>query len=207
MSTELPGWVPVEHRWSGLDRRQLKPALFVLAVALLLIYGWPALNAVVPWNNPTRAGDVLDLGAGATAVPPVGWQLEDGALTRDNAGVSPTSESVKLVKGGAQIQMSGATFSGDAAAFLEQVLDAEGTDANISGAPATFRTSSGLVGVVRSASGPKGDELIAAFKMSASAPDDAPALLVAAATVPGEFQQYSADFETFLRSITPGAGE
>ncbi|MBU2665413.1 hypothetical protein KOI35_18050 [Actinoplanes bogorensis] len=207
MTTELPGWVPVEHRWFGLDRRQLKPALFVLVVALLLIYGWPALNAVVPWDNPTRAGDVLDLGEGATAVPPVGWQLEDGALTRDNTGVSPTNDQVKLVKGGATIQMTGAAFTGSAAAFLSQVISAEDPDANISGAPSTFTTSSGLVGVVRSASGPGGDELLAAFKMSATSPDNAPALLIDASTVPGEFQQYSGEIDTFLRSITPGASE
>ena len=59
MSTDIRGWVPVEHRWLGLDRRQLKPAIFVLVVALLLIYGWPALNAITPWNNPIKADDIL----------------------------------------------------------------------------------------------------------------------------------------------------
>ncbi|MFD7659409.1 hypothetical protein ACFV4N_35990, partial [Actinosynnema sp. NPDC059797] len=70
---EAPGdRVPVEHRFLGLDRRTFGPGLIVLAVALLLIYGLPALNAAIPWNDEVRAGDVLDLGDGATAVPPVG---------------------------------------------------------------------------------------------------------------------------------------
>ncbi|MCY1143478.1 hypothetical protein OWR29_36230 [Actinoplanes sp. Pm04-4] len=207
MSTGISGWVPVEHRWFGLDRRQMRPALFVLVVALLLIYGWPALNAVVPWDNPTKAGDVLDLGDGATAVPPVGWQLEDGALVSDRTGVSATSDNVKLVKAGTTIQMSGASFDGTAAQFLDQVITSENPEADISGSPATFTTTSGLVGVVRSASGTGGDELLAAFKMSSTDPVRAPALLVNVSAVPGEFQQVSSEIDTFLRSITPGADE
>jgi hypothetical protein len=35
--------------------------LIVLAIALLLTYGFQALNAAIPWINETRAGDVLDL--------------------------------------------------------------------------------------------------------------------------------------------------
>ncbi|WP_250037810.1 hypothetical protein [Paractinoplanes maris] len=207
MTTGIPGWVPVEHRWFGLDRRSLKPALFVLIVALLLIYGWPALNAVIPWDNATKAGDVLDLGDGATAVPPVGWQLESGALVSDRTEVVPTQDDVKLAKGGTTIQMTGASFNGTAAQFLDQVLTSEDPEAHISGAPATLTTTSGLVGVVRSASGTGGDELLAAFKMSQSAPAAAPALLVDVSAVPGEFQQVSGEIEAFLRSITPGANE
>ncbi|MCO8269737.1 hypothetical protein M1L60_03920 [Actinoplanes sp. TRM 88003] len=207
MTTGIPGWVPVEHRWFGLDRRQMKPAVFVLVVALLLIYGWPALNAIVPWDNPTRAGDVLNLGDGATAVPPVGWQLEDGTLVSDRTGVSPTSDNVKLVKAGTTIQMTGASFNGTAAQFLDQVIRSEDPEADISAAPATFTTASGLVGVVRSASGSGGDELLAAFKMSKSDPAAAPALLVEVAAVPGEFQQVSREIDTFLRSITSGVNE
>lgn len=207
MTTDMPGWVPVEHRWFGLDRRRLKPAIFVLVVALLLIHGWSALNAVVPWDNPTKAGDVLDLGAGATAVPPVGWQLEDGSLVGDGIEVSPTSETVKLAKAGAEIRMAGAAFDGTAAQFLDQVITSQDPGADISGAPSTFTTTSGLVGVVRTKSGQAGDMLIAAFKMSTSQPTAAPALLVQADTVPGSFQQYSGEFEALLRSITPGAGE
>ena len=207
MSTDLRGWVPVEHRWLGLDRRQLKPAIFVLVVALLLIYGWPALNTVVPWDNPIKAGDVLDLGGGATAVPPVGWQLEDGALVSDNTGVSPTRNTVRLAMGGASIDLAGAAFTGSAAQFLDQVILSEDPNANVSGSPTTFTTASGLVGVVRSASGSDGDELLAAFKMSTTDPAPAPALLVDVSTVPGEFQQYSAVIEDFLRSITAGANE
>ena len=112
-----PGWVPVEHRWFGLDRRTFKPALIVLAIALLLIYGLQALNAAIPWHNEIRAGDLLDIGDGATAVPPVGWQLESGALV----GAAGAGSDVLLAKGGARIELQVTSFTGTAAAFLDQV--------------------------------------------------------------------------------------
>ncbi|MGW4114617.1 hypothetical protein ACWEFJ_27400 [Actinosynnema sp. NPDC004786] len=68
-----PGWVPVDRRFLGLDRRTFTPALVVLAIALVLIYGVPGLNAAIPWHHEIRAGDVLDLGdGGATGGVAVG---------------------------------------------------------------------------------------------------------------------------------------
>ena len=179
----------------------------MLVVALLLVYGFQALNTVTPWENPTEAGDVLDLGNGATAVPPVGWQLEDGSLVSSRSGVSPTQLSVKLAKGGAELDLRGAKFDGTATAFLDQVLSQLENDdaAAIAGARATFTTTAGLVGVVESVSGPGGDGLYAAFKMSTADAETAPALLFVAKAAPGQFEQYTDEIDAFLRSITPEA--
>jgi len=205
------GWVPVEHRLLGLDRRQFKPALFVLAVALILIYGEQALNAAIPWHNAIKPGDVVDLGAGATAVPPVGWQLEDGALVGRTSGVSPTSSQTTLATGGARIVMQGAAFNGTAAAFLDQVLSVQDdSNAAVDGSRTSFTTAAGLVGVAQSESGPSGDQIAVAFKMStgnAAAVQAAPALLIEVATAPGEFEQQSGVIDEFLLSITPGEDE
>src|SRR5690242_1967347 len=149
---ETRGWVPVEHRWFGLDRRTFKPGLIALAVALVLIYGLPALNAAIPWHREITAGAVLDLGGGATAVPPVGWQLQNGTLV-GGPGVSPTSVSILLARGGATITFSGAAFDGSAEAFLEQVHRAQG-DPGMSGPRNTLTTDAGLVGVVRTSTWP-----------------------------------------------------
>jgi hypothetical protein len=199
-------WVPVEHRFFGLDRRTFRPAAFVLVVALLLIYGWQTLDAAIPWHNEIKAGDVLDLGDGATAVPPVGWQLESGTLT----GAAATSLDVLLATGGATISLTGSAFTGSASAFLDQVQRAEGGDQNraaVSGSRGTFTTASGLTGVVENAGGPSGDELEAAFKMAAGpAAGAAPALLVRLRTAPGQLTQYQDAVTQLLRSITPGAG-
>jgi hypothetical protein len=203
------GWVPVEHRWFGLDRRTFKPALIALAVALVLVYGLPALNAAIPWHREIIAGSVLDLGGGATAVPPVGWQLEDGSLV-GGSGTGPASVRILLAKGGATITFSGAAFTGSAEAFLQQVHRAQRDDAaGVSGPRNTLTTDAGLVGVVRSSTSSSGDRLDAAFKMAVGTSDVtnvAPALLVRVRTAPGQFEQYREEVTTVLRSIKPGTG-
>jgi hypothetical protein len=197
-------WVPVEHRWAGLDRRTFKPALIALAIALLLIYGWQALDAAIPWHNEIKAGAVLNLGDGATAVPPVGWQLESGSLVGDAAAASP----VLLASGGATMALQVVSFTGPADEFLDQVQRAEGDSAAVGGSRDTLTTQTGLVGVVQSSSGPSGDELEAAFKLATGAGpavDAAPALLVVVRGAPGQFEQYQGVVAALLRSITPAA--
>jgi hypothetical protein len=200
------GWVPVEHRFLGLDRRTFTPALIALGVALVLIYGLPALNAAIPWRNEIRAGDVLDLGHGATAVPPVGWQLESGTLT-GAAEANASTLQVLLATGGASIALRGAAFTGSADAFLDQVERAEGDAPGVDAARGTVTTDAGLVGVAQAGSGPAGDALDVAFKVPAAGqPAEAgPGLLVRVRTAPDQFERYRDDVTALLRSITPGA--
>jgi hypothetical protein len=204
-----PGWVPVEHRWFGLDRRTFRAGFSALAVALLLIYGTQALNAAIPWHNEIQPGQVLDLGDGATAVPPVGWQLEDGTLV-GGAGASATNLQILLASGGATIELDGTSYDGSAVAFLDQVERSEGDDeATVSGAQGTLTTNAGLVGVVDSQTGPSGDGVDVAFKMAVGttqAIDSAPALLVRVRTASGQFERYQDEVAALLRSITPGTG-
>ncbi|MGW6281651.1 hypothetical protein [Kribbella sp. NPDC055071] len=197
-------WVPVEQRWFGLDRRTFRAGFTALGIALVLIYGWQGLNAAIPWHNEIRAGQVLDLGGGATAVPPVGWQLEQGTLV-GGAGAAATSLEVLLAQGGATIELVGTTYDGSAAAFLDQVHRSQGSPPGVTAAQGTLTTDSGLVGVVESGSGPSGDGVDVAFKMATgSAVDTAPALLVRIRTAAGQFERYQEQVSTMLRSITPG---
>ncbi|MEV6415140.1 hypothetical protein [Kribbella sp. NPDC051718] len=208
-STEqsLRDWVPVEHRWFGLDRRTFKPALIVLGVALVLIYGLQGLNAAIPWRNAIESGQVLDLGGGATAVPPVGWQLESGTLT-GGAGASATNLQVLLVSGGARIELIGTTYDGSATAFLQQVRRSQGDDSpQVPSGQGTLTTDAGLVGVVQTRTGPTGDGIDVAFKMAvgdSQAVDSAPALLVRIRTAAGQLEQYQNEVSALLRSIKPG---
>ncbi|WNV87173.1 hypothetical protein [Umezawaea sp. Da 62-37] len=199
--------VPVEHRFLGLDRRTFGVGFLVLGIALVLIYGLPALNAAIPWHNEIRAGDVLDLGDGATAVPPVGWQLEDGTLTT-GAGTTPSTVHVELASGGAKVELRGTSYQGSAGGFLDQVGRSEGDDVPaVTGPRDTVTTAAGLVGVVESSTGPGGDGLDVAFKMAtgpAEAVDAAPALLVRVRTAPGRFEDFRDEVAALLRSITPG---
>jgi hypothetical protein len=202
-----PGRVPVEHRFLGLDRRTFTSALVVLVVALVLSYGLPALNAALPWHNEIRAGDVLDLGGGATAVPPVGWQLESGALT-GTAPTAPTTLRALLATGGATITLRGAPYEGSAENFLDQVERVEGDAPGADAARSTVTTAAGLVGVVQAGSGPGGDALDAAFKVAGAGrpADTAPALLVRVRTAPDQFARYRDAVVAFLHSIAPGPG-
>jgi len=198
--------IAIERRFFGLDRRAFKPALFALIVALLLGYGLPALDAAIPWHREIKAGDVLDLGGGATAIPPVGWQLEDGVLA-GTAVAYPTSLNVVLATGGATIVVVGTSFTGTAGAFLDQVRRSEGEDlTSVNGSRITLTTEAGLAGVVQTRSGPNGDGLDAAFKMATGSPEwirSAPALLVRIRMAPGQVEHYQDDMAAFLVSITP----
>ncbi|MGW7684005.1 hypothetical protein ACWGID_24910 [Kribbella sp. NPDC054772] len=209
VSTEPPRreWVPVEQRWFGLDRRTFAAGFTALAIALVLIYGLQGLNAAIPWHHEIRAGQVLDLGDGATAVPPVGWQLEHGTLV-GGAGAAATSLQIVLANGGATIELDGTTYDGSASAFLDQVHRSQGDPPGVMGARGSLTTDSGLVGVAQSGSGPNGDGVDVAFKMavgSGAAVDNAPALLVRVRTATGQFEQYEQQVGAMLRSITPGA--
>jgi hypothetical protein len=196
----------VEDRWFGLERRTVVPTLIVLGIALLLIYGLPGLNRAIPWENETRAGDVLDLGDGATAVPPVGWQLEQGSLV----GGEPAGDDALLAQGGTMIQLRVVEFDGTASAFLDQVQRSRGDDpAEAEGPRGTVTTSAGLVGVVQSSTSPSGDTLQATFKLTTGPADAvaaAPALLVEMATAPDQFEQNQAVATELLRSITGVTG-
>ncbi|WP_433158012.1 hypothetical protein [Kribbella sp. CA-247076] len=198
-------WVPVEQRLLGLDRRTFPAGLIALAVALVLIYGWQAVNAAIPWHNEIRAGQVLDLGSGATAVPPVGWQLESGTLV-GGAGANARAVQVLLASGGATIELAGTAYTGAAEAFLDQVERAEGDDPDVTGTRGTVTTDAGLVGVVESRTGPSGDGIDVAFKMALDPAEAAgsPALLVRVRTAGGQFERYQDEVSALLRSITPG---
>ncbi|HZX09107.1 hypothetical protein [Kribbella sp.] len=203
------GWVPVEHRLLGLDRRTFVAGFTALAVALVLIYGFQALNSAIPWHNEIKAGQVLDLGDGATAVPPVGWQLEHGTLV-GGAGAAATNLQIVLASGGATIELDGTTYDGDAEAFLSQVRRSEGVSASVRGARGSLTTTTGLLGVVQSSTGPGGDTVDAAFKMAVGTPQQvaaAPALLVQVRTAAGQFERYRDQVDALLRSIKPGPAQ
>lgn len=205
MSVHTQGRLPrprVEDRWFGLERRTIKPTLVVLAIALLLIYGLPAVNAAIPWDNQTEAGDVLDLGDGATAVPPVGWQLEGGTLV----GGPQAGNDALLASGGTMIQLSVVRFDGTASAFLDQVQRSRSDDPTRGQGPRdTVITGDGLVGVVQTSSAPSGDRLSATFKLTTGSAEEvaaAPGLLVEMASAPDQFELNRNAADDLLRSIT-----
>lgn len=53
--------VPAEHRVLGLDIRSLPPALFVMAVFVVLTIVVPRIDSSLAWDDPTEAGEQLAL--------------------------------------------------------------------------------------------------------------------------------------------------
>lgn len=208
---EPPDWIPVEYRFLGMDRRRFGLAVGVLIVALTLSIGIPVVNALIPWNNPTKPGDVLNLG-GATASAPAGWQLQSGSLV----GKGDPGDAM-LARDGATISLRTTYFPGTADKYLDQVLRAEGVQM-----PATMSTSmtktshtsittpSGLVGAVEATSSPGGEILWAAFKLATGTPKEVAAAtgLVVRVTAPANgFMLIQSDVGALLSSITLGAGQ
>lgn len=46
-------WIPVEHRWIGLDRRTIAPAVAVIITPLVYRWALPAIDDASPTTTPS----------------------------------------------------------------------------------------------------------------------------------------------------------
>ncbi|WP_375484791.1 hypothetical protein [uncultured Jatrophihabitans sp.] len=164
-----PYRVPVDARWLGLDKRALRPALFVLAVVVLLAGVLPAIDNSISWTDETKAGDVINLGDGLTFVPPTGWALTQGFRTSDRPGVPPsaTEGNAVLANNGAQIVVQSGEFDGSADALVDRLNDnlrkSDGSGFRVTGDPASITTADGRTGVTEQYTNSAHDGQLAAF--------------------------------------------
>jgi hypothetical protein len=208
-----PAWVPADRRWLGLDKRTFGPALFVLAVVIVLAGVVPAINNAISWTNQTRAGDVIDMGGGITFAAPEGWTLTDGFRTTDQGAqsVSPSMSSAVLANGGVQIEVKGGAWPGTADALLSQLnknlTRNQGSSLKVEGAPVSITTDAGDTGVTETyQSGGKAGRL-AAFTFPAGGALSRPIGL--AFTIDGPattLAQYQPEIDTMLQSVSLRAG-
>jgi hypothetical protein len=161
--------VPVDQRWLGLDKRTLRPALFVLAIVILLAGVLPAIDNAISWTDETKAGDVITMGDGLTFVPPVGWDLQKGFRTTDKPGLPPQISSglAVLANKGVQIEVQSATFSGSAHDLIDQLnrnlRKSDGSGFKVSGDPASITTADGRTGVTEQYSNSVHDGQLVAY--------------------------------------------
>jgi hypothetical protein len=163
-----PGWVPVEHRVLGIDKRTIAPALLVLGLLVLLAFVVPAIDDAVPYDDPIVAGDVMDLvGGRLTFVPADGWNRVDGSLVGEGAVEVPGSASV-LTMEDISVSITTGAFEGTPDELLDQInrvnealKDPRGLGA--SGARQTVTTESGIVGVAETFTGVDQKGITAAF--------------------------------------------
>ncbi|MGH1565262.1 hypothetical protein [Mumia sp. DW29H23] len=165
--SSLPGWVPVERRWFGFDRRTIAPALVVLAVALFFNLALPAIDDAVPYDDPVEAGDVMVLRDGVTFAPPVGWEIEDGVRRGEEPVNSSTPTTATVSNGRVTVRLTTGPFDGTPQELLDQLEKT--TDAlnksgpKVTGGRASVRTDSGVTGVMARYVSASTDGAITAF--------------------------------------------
>jgi hypothetical protein len=164
----MGGRIPVEHRFLGLDRRTIPPAVVALAVWLLWVVVVPSIDEAVPWRDVTRPGDVLQVTSTVTMTPAVGWGVQSGLRTTDRTASGQNSEDVVLVNGGVTFQVTSGPWTGTPAQLLDQVTLITGTvvgtqNFRITQGATTIRTTDGQVGVLESFATPRVEGLVAAL--------------------------------------------
>jgi hypothetical protein len=162
----------------GIDRQTVKPALLVLALAMLLSVVFPWIDSRTPYRHAVRGGEVAELADGVTLAPAAGWDLATGALVGHARSAVGSTATTELVSGGVTFAVQAAPFAGTALALLGRVnqIAAELHHARGS-APATrhypVTTAQGAAGVGEDFAGVSGDGSVVAFVFGSSGPRSA----------------------------------
>jgi hypothetical protein len=109
------------RRSLAIDRQTVKPALLVLALALLMSVVLPSIDSATPYRNSLHGGDIAELADGITLVPTAGWDLATGALVGHTRLVVGSTATTELVDGGVNFDVQAAPFAGKPAALLGRV--------------------------------------------------------------------------------------
>lgn len=159
--------VPAEHRVLGLDRRTWPPALFVVAVFIVLTIVVPRIDAAIGWDDPVLAGEQLALSDSVVFTPATGWDVEDGYRVGDEGR---RSGDATVAGEGVTFQVSPDTFDGTPDQLLDQVekVTSRAVDPTfrVDGDRTTLSTATGETGIAQPYSSVTGDGLVAAFVLA-----------------------------------------
>ena len=201
-----PDWVPVEHRFLGLDRRTIAPALAVLALAFIFATVIPAINAAIKPDNPVRPGDVLNLGNGLTLVPAQDWNIVKGLRVGDatNAPATGSAPPVELANGSVSLRVLVGPFAGTPNALLDQInrlnTELDGIDQfATTGDRVSVTTAQGATGVVENFTGSAVDGKIAAFVY------DGTGVEILVVGLPEDMALHQDDIQTMVDSLASTA--
>jgi hypothetical protein len=162
------GWVPADERLFGVDRRTIAPVLAVFALAIVMSVVLPVTNAMVPYHDIVKAGDVVELQGDVTFVPEAGWSITSG-VRAGNAPLSGEYPATATVQDGAvKFAVHTAPFDGDANKLLDQIETTSealnrGRGVHVMGARTTIVTDQGEQGATARVTGPHTGGVIAAF--------------------------------------------
>jgi hypothetical protein len=162
------GWVPVDERLFGVDRRTIPPTLVVFALVIVMSVVLPVINAKVPYDDIVKAGDVLRLQGDVTFVPEAGWGITSG-VRAGNAPLSGEYPAAATVEHRAvKFTVRTGPFDGDANKLLDQIETTSealnrGRGVHVTGAHTTIVTDQGKQGATARVTGPHTGGVIAAF--------------------------------------------
>jgi hypothetical protein len=109
------------HRSPRIDHQTVKPALLVLALALLMSVLLPSIDSETPYRDALQRGDIAQLADAITLVPTAGWNLATGALVGRTRSVVGSTATTELVDGSVNLDVQAAPFAGTPSALLERV--------------------------------------------------------------------------------------
>jgi hypothetical protein len=190
----------------GIDRVTIKPALLVLAFAVLLSVVLPLINSETRYRHAVHRGDIADLADGITLVPTAGWDLATGALVGHARTPVGSTASTEFVDGGVDFDVQAAPFGGTPSALLGRVnkISAELDHARGSG-PATRRysvtTRQGVAGVGEDVVGVTRQGSVVAFVFRLRGQTIGEGLEVVASGPKGQISRGRADIVAMIRSI------
>lgn len=160
-------WIPADQRWLGLDRRTVVPGLVVLLVAAVFSFVPNIVDERVSYDDPVRAGDVIELDRGVAFTPVPGWDITDGVRRGDSlagGGYPPTGG---VSDAGVTFQVKAANFTGKPEELLDQIRvtnEAYGIESPvIEDETVAVTTRDGHRGVMARYDGTNVDGVIAAF--------------------------------------------
>jgi hypothetical protein len=157
------------RRVAGLDTRTIKPALLVLALAVLMSVVLPAIDSHTPYRDAVHSGDVAEIADGVTLVPRPRWDLASGALLGHTRSPVGSTASTELVAGSVDFDVQAAPFDGTPAALLSRInrINADLERARGSAAATSdhyvVTTRQGVVGVAEDFAGVAKQGSIVAF--------------------------------------------
>lgn len=165
-STKHRARVPAEHRVLGLDTRSLPPALFVIAVFVILTIVVPRIDSALAWDDPTQAGEQLALTDTIEFTPVAGWDVESGFRVEPGESVQNSGE-VSLSGDGVTFQILSDSFDGTPSELLDQTAKVTSRTSDpsfqVEGDRTTITTTTGETGVLAPYSSIRGDGLAATF--------------------------------------------
>jgi hypothetical protein len=194
------------RRSTGIERQTVKPALLVLALALLMSVVLPSIDSATPYRSALHRGDIAELADGITLAPTAGWDLATGALVGHARSAVGSTATTELVDGGVNFDVQSSPFAGTPSSLLGRVnqIRAKLQHARGSGAATRrypVRTRQGVVGVGEDFVGVARQGSIVAFVFTSPRQRDREGVEIVVSGPKGPISRRRSDIVAMIRSI------